>query len=147
MTRVAEKHPKVIAYVKNQGLGFEVPYRDGSVPRTYIPDFIVLVDDGGDKPLRLIIEIKGYRDEDMKLKSETMKTQWVPGVNNLRQFDRWAFEEFRDVYEISKEFEAVIERAISKGPEADIGVAKALAMKGGMEPELEDIPRRREDVQ
>ena len=113
MARVAEKHPKVLAYVKNQGMGFEVPYRDGtSNPRTYIPDFIVLVDDGGDEPLHLIIEIKGYRGEDVKLKSETMKTQWVPGVNNLGQFGRWAFEEFRDVYEISKEFDAVIERAI-----------------------------------
>jgi len=133
--------------VKNQGLDFKVTDRDGSVPRTYIPDFIVLVDDGGDEPLHLIIEIKGYRGEDVKLKSETMKSRWVPGVNNLGRFGRWAFEEFRDVYEISREFDAVIERAIFKGTEADISVAKALAMKGGTEPELEDIPRRREDVQ
>lgn len=146
MARVAEKHPRVIAYVKNQGLGFEVPYRDGSVPRIYIPDFIVLVDDGGDEPLHLIIEIKGYRGEDVKLKSETMKTQWVPGVNNLNKFGRWAFEEFRDVYEISKEFDAVIERAIAKGSGADISVAGALAARGGTEPQLDDIPRRREEL-
>ena len=113
MARVAEKHPKVIAYVKNQGLGFEVPYRDGSVRRTYIPDFIILVDDGVGDPFQLVIEIKGFRGEDMKLKSETMKTQWVPGVNNHGMFGRWAFEEFRDVYEISREFDAAIERAIS----------------------------------
>jgi type III restriction enzyme len=34
------------AYVKNHNLGMEVPYRYGSQTRKYIPDFIVLVDDG-----------------------------------------------------------------------------------------------------
>ena len=50
-----------LAYVKNQGLNFEVPYRDGATPRRYCPDFIVRIDDGGDEPLNLIVEIKGYR--------------------------------------------------------------------------------------
>ena len=68
--RVAEAHPRVKAYVKNHNLGFEVPYRYGAEMRTYLPDFIVLVDDGhGDEnPLHLIVEIKGYRGEDAKVK-------------------------------------------------------------------------------
>ena len=44
--RVAEAHPRVRAYVKNHNLGLEVPYRYGSETRKYLPDFIVLVDDG-----------------------------------------------------------------------------------------------------
>ena len=32
-------------YVKNHGLGLEVPYVYGSEKRTYIPDFIVKIDD------------------------------------------------------------------------------------------------------
>lgn len=44
--RVAEAHPRVRSYAKNQGLGLEVPYRLGTVSRTYLPDFVVLVDDG-----------------------------------------------------------------------------------------------------
>ena len=44
--RVAESHPRVMSYVKNQGLGLEVPYLHGSTPRKYIPDFIVQIDDG-----------------------------------------------------------------------------------------------------
>ena len=44
--RVAEAHPRVKAYVKNQNLGLEVPYRSGSETRAYIPDFVLLVDDG-----------------------------------------------------------------------------------------------------
>ena len=41
--RVVESHPAVMAYVKNHNLGLEVPYLYGSVPRKYIPDFIVQV--------------------------------------------------------------------------------------------------------
>jgi type III restriction enzyme len=100
--RVAEAHPKVKAYVKNHNLGLEVPYRYGSETRRYLPDFIVLVDDGHgeEDPLHLIVEIKGYRREDAKEKKATMETYWVPGVNHLGKFGRWAFAEFTDVYEI-----------------------------------------------
>ena len=86
--RVAEAHPRVRAYVKNHSLGLEVPYRYGSEMRRYLPDFIVLVDDGhGDEDLlHLIVEIKGYRREDAKEKKATMDTYWVPGVNNLGNY-------------------------------------------------------------
>ncbi|MEK6746132.1 MAG: DEAD/DEAH box helicase family protein [Pseudomonadota bacterium] len=112
--RVAEQHPKVISYVKNQGLGLEVPYKDGVMSRIYIPDFIVQIDDGHgkDNPLNLVVEVKGYRHENVKLKSETMRTQWVPGVNNLGTYGRWSFEEFSDVFEMDKEFKALIARVI-----------------------------------
>jgi type III restriction enzyme len=55
-----------MAYVKNHNLGFDVPYRYGSENRIYRPDFIVLVDDGHEDPLHLVVEIKGYRGEDAK---------------------------------------------------------------------------------
>ena len=73
----------VRAYVKNHNLGLEVPYRYGSEMRKYLPDFIVLVDDGhgADDLLHLVVEIKGYRREDAKEKKSTMETYWVPGVN------------------------------------------------------------------
>ena len=121
LARVAEQHPRVICYVKNQGLGLEIPYKDGSMARSYIPDFIVQIDDGrgaGD-PLHLVGEVKGYRQENVKLKSETMRTQWVPGVNNLGTFGRWAFDEFSDVYDMDKEFKALIEKVLAEKPEGD----------------------------
>ena len=108
--RVAEAHSRVRAYVKNHGLGLEVPYRRGSEAHTYIPDFIVLVDDGRgeDDPLHLIVEIKGYRGEDAKDKKATMDTYWVPGVNRLGDFGRWAFAEFTDVHEIETGFDRLV---------------------------------------
>lgn len=109
--RVAEAHPQVMAYVKNHNLGLEVPYRYGSEMRTYLPDFIVQVDDGqgADDLLNLIVEIKGYRREDAKDKKNTMDAYWVPGVNNLGLYGRWAFAEFADVYEMQDDFASKVE--------------------------------------
>jgi type III restriction enzyme len=114
--RVAESHPKVRAYVKNHNLGLEVPYRYGSGMRKYLPDFIVLVDDGHgpDDPLHLVVEIKGYRHEDAKEKKSTMDTYWVPGVNHLGTYGRWAFAEFTEVYRIEADFKAKIESEFDK---------------------------------
>jgi type III restriction enzyme len=112
--RVVEEHPKVLSYVKNHNLGLEVPYQYGSGTRTYIPDFIVHVDDGHEDPLNLIVEIKGYRREDAKDKKTTMETYWIPGVNNLKSYGRWAFAEFTDVYAMQDEFRAKVEKEFNK---------------------------------
>ena len=114
--RVAEAHPQVRAYVKNHGLGLEVPYRFGSETRKYLPDFIVRVDDGHgpDDLLNLVVEIKGYRGEDAVEKKSTMDTYWVPGVNHLGSYGRWAFAEFTEVYEIESEFKDRVEGEFNK---------------------------------
>jgi type III restriction enzyme len=114
--RVAESHPKVISYVKNHNLGLEVPYRYGSENRKYWPDFIIQVDDGhGTRdPLNLIVEIKGYRREDAKEKKSTMETYWVPVVNHLGSYGRWAFAEFTEVYRIEADFEAKVASEFAK---------------------------------
>jgi type III restriction enzyme len=127
LCRVVESHPQVRAYVKNHNLGLEVPYRYGSETRTYLPDFIVLIDDGhgDDDLLHLVVEIKGYRGEDAKIKKGTMDTYWIPGVNNRGRYGRWAFAEFTDVYamepeleeKIRAEFDDMLERIHHRGTE------------------------------
>ena len=139
--RVAEAHPRVRAYVKNHNLGLEVPYRCGSEMRAYIPDFIVLVDDGhgDDDLLHLVVEIKGYRREDAKDKKSAMETYWAPGVNNLGRYGRWAFAEFADAYEIQSDFESKVKERFnemieSKASAATRPGAARLATAGGTEP-------------
>ncbi len=114
--RVAEAHPQVLAYAKNHNLGLEVPYRLGSETHRYLPDFIVQIDDGqgADDPLNLIVEIKGFRGEDVKDKQATMETYWIPGVNNLGTHGRWAFAEFGDVYQIEADFKAKVEEEFDR---------------------------------
>ena len=118
LCRVVETHPRVTAYVKNHGLGLEVPYRYGSEMRRYLPDFVVLVDDGhgDDDLLHLVIEIKGYRREDAREKKATMETYWVPAVNGLGTHGRWAFAELTDVYEIEKSFDAIVSGRAAVSP-------------------------------
>ncbi|MHB1669653.1 BPTD_3080 family restriction endonuclease [Thiomonas sp.] len=118
--RIAESHPKVVAYTKNHNLGLEVPYRYGSEVRKYLPDFIVLVDDGHgpEDLLHLVVEIKGYRREDAKEKKSTMETYWIPGVNNLKTYGRWAFAEFTDVFLMESDFKAKVENEFNKMIEA-----------------------------
>jgi len=108
--RVLDHHPRVRRWVKNQALGFEVPYRLGGVARRYIPDFIVVVDDGrgDDDLLQLVCEVKGYRGEDANVKKSTMETFWVPGVNNSGRFGRWGFAEFRKVFEMETDFDSAV---------------------------------------
>lgn len=104
--RIVEEHPSVRAYVKNQGLGFEVPYLSGSVVRKYIPDFIVRIDDGHgpDDLLNLVVEIKGQETGNSDDKKATMETYWVPGVNNLKTYGRWDFVQLTDLYSMQDDF-------------------------------------------
>ena len=112
--RVAEAHGQVISYVKNHSLGLEIPYRYGSETRKYRPDFIVRLNDGQEDPLNLVVEIKGRRGEDAKEKKLTMDTYWIPGVNNLRSYGRWAFVEFKDVFEMQHDFAQKVEEEFNK---------------------------------
>jgi type III restriction enzyme len=123
--RVAEAHARVRAYVKNHNLHFEVPYQFGSTARHYRPDFIVDVDDGRgpEDPLHLVVEIKGYRGEDAKEKKSAMETYWVPGVNRLGTYGRWAFAEFTDVYRIESDFEAKVAAHFDRMIECVAGAA------------------------
>jgi type III restriction enzyme len=118
--RVVEAHPATISYVKNQALGFEVPYLDGSVSRKYLPDFIVRLDDGRgpEDPLNLVIEIKGVKNLTAQVKAETMRALWVPGVNNLGSFGRWSFGEFRDGLAIERDYEELVQGLLARSRQA-----------------------------
>lgn len=111
-----DTHPRVVAYAKNHGLMFEVPYRCGAEPRRYRPDFIVRVDDGRGGEVNLVLEVKGYRGHDAMLKATTMRQQWVPGVNRLGRFGRWAFAELREIHDFGPALDAAIEEACAAVP-------------------------------
>jgi type III restriction enzyme len=114
--RVIENYPGVISYVKNQGMQFTVPYLTRAEPREYHPDFIVLLDDGHgpEDPLNLVVEIKGFRGQDAKDKARTMKTYWVPGVNDLQQFGRWGFLEITEPFTMEDDLSKYITKALDE---------------------------------
>ena len=104
--RVLEACGRVKSYVKNDHLGFVVPYMRGMDRHEYYPDFIVRLDSG----VNLVLEVKGFAGEDVRQKREAMETQWVPGVNRLGSFGRWAFAQFDDANEMEKKFNEFIQR-------------------------------------
>ena len=62
--QVAEAHPRVLAYVKNQGMQFEVPYMRRHHPAPLRPGFhrpTSMTDTALDDPLHLVAEVKGQR--------------------------------------------------------------------------------------
>ena len=112
-----EHLPVVHSYVKNQGLGFTVPYTIDGQQRAYIPDFIVRIDDGSapDDLLNLIVEVSGARRKDKDHKVSTMRNLWVPAVNTWGQVGRWRFIEVTDPWEAAGLIESVALEAASAG--------------------------------
>lgn len=90
-----EDMEEVRAYAKNQGIGFRIPYTCDGRAGNYYPDLIVKLEDGhGENDLlSLVLEVSGQKKKEKDAKVQTARTLWVPGVNNLGTFGRWAFLE------------------------------------------------------
>jgi type III restriction enzyme len=97
-----EEMDEVCAYVKNDHLGFVIPYTHEGQPHEFVPDFIVRIDDGHshDDLLNLIVEVSGQALDTKKAKCEAARTLWVPAVNNLGEFGRWRFIEIGDPWAV-----------------------------------------------
>ncbi len=103
----------LISYVKNQQLGFYIPYTLAGDEHNYIPDFIARIDDGRGKedPLNLIIEVSGQRDKDKEAKVSTARNLWVPGINNHGGFGRWGFIEISDPWDAKNTIRAGLNKS------------------------------------
>ena len=95
-----DTHPRVEAFVKNQGLGFAIPYLHDGGQHSYIPDFIVRLSNG----VHLILETKGWDDrEDVKSQAAA---RWVAAVNADGSFGEWRYAIAHDMNAIPGVIEA-----------------------------------------
>jgi type III restriction enzyme len=103
---------EVRCYVKNDHLGFYIPYSFNGRERRYHPDFIVRVDDGrgAEDLLNLILEVSGEALQEKDAKVSAAKSLWVPAVNNDGRFGRWDFIEIRDPWSAK----SAIRKSLSK---------------------------------
>jgi type III restriction enzyme len=115
LAQTLETMPEVLAYVKNQGLSFSIPYTIDGEEHQYVPDFIAHLDDGNgmDDPLQLVIEVSGAQRRDKEAKVATAQSLWVPGVNNLRTQGRWAFIECDDPWNAENVIRGEIRSAVT----------------------------------
>lgn len=81
---VLEKNKHVKAWAKNDHLGFEIIYIYDGVPRKYIPDFLIRLDNGK----QLVLETKGQDSLQNKAKRKALK-EWVDTVNSTGEFGEW----------------------------------------------------------
>ena len=100
MASVLEEMPEVVSYVKNQNLGFTIPYVLEGDERNYLPDFIVRVKTpSSNEVINLILEVSGEKRKDKVAKVETARNLWVPAVNNNGSFGHWEFIEITDPWD------------------------------------------------
>lgn len=81
---VIEKNPHVIAWAKNDHLGFEILYVFDGVVRKYLPDFLIQLDNGK----TLILETKGQETRRDKEKRKAL-SEWVSAVNSMGEYGEW----------------------------------------------------------
>ena len=92
-----ESNDDVHSYVKNDHLGFEIPYIHAGKSHQYLPDFLVRLkrpeDDDVDRTL--IIEVSGGRKSPgpTAAKAQTARNQWCTAVNNDGGWGRWGYIE------------------------------------------------------
>jgi type III restriction enzyme len=80
-----ESSPLVLAYAKNDHLGFQIHYLWQGARRRYLPDFLVRLANG----TTLVLEIKGQDSDQTQAKQAAMRS-WVEAVNTKGGFGRWA---------------------------------------------------------
>lgn len=95
--KTLEEIETVECYVKNQFLGFAIPYTKDGKDKQYFPDFIVRVK-SNHQPLKtkyLIIEISGMSNDKAE-KKWFVENRWIPAVNALKEkyeYPEWHFIE------------------------------------------------------
>jgi type III restriction enzyme len=117
LAQTLEEMAEVRAYVKNQNLGFAIPYTFNGEAHDYYPDFLVRINapwSSGDSPapmpscLNLILECTGQKKKDKEAKVTTAQSLWVPAVNNRGGFGRWAFLEIEDPWDAQNAIRAIL---------------------------------------
>lgn len=94
-----EQMTEVMTYVKNQNLGFSIPYEYQGVGRQYIPDFLIKLEMSDKSVLNLLLEVTGKKDDKKTIKIKTAREYWIPAINNNGRFGQWALLEVQDIHE------------------------------------------------
>ncbi len=109
-----EDMDEVIHYVKNDHLGFTIPYSYNGQEKNYVPDFILHVNDGHGPTdlLNFIVEVSGEAKDDKAQKVATARDMWVPAVNNHGGYGRWAFLQITDPWSAKAEIRKFLQKGV-----------------------------------
>ena len=115
--------PGVAAYVKNDHLGFGIPYVFKGHTHEYVPDFLLRLErkPGEDFDRVLIVEVSGglksaHSPGSVQIKAETAVNSWCAGVNNHGGFGRWGYVEVTNMATVRDDLNAAIEALYADKP-------------------------------
>ena len=106
-----DSHPGVKSWVKNDRLGFFIPYRNRGLPAKYVPDFIVVTDSGRN----VVVEIKGQKTDNADVKQKAAE-RWADAVNRLGDYGTWHCLLVTDPGRLGLELNAHTNAAWDEGP-------------------------------
>jgi len=121
LAMVLESHDDVAAYVKNDHLGFAIPYVHEGRTYQYVPDFLVRLHERiAGEPRTLIIEVSGgqksvHSPGTVKAKAETARFQWCRSVNTHGGFGRWGYVEIDNMPNAQSRVDFAIESLYADG--------------------------------
>ena len=116
---ILEGHGQVAAFVKNDHLGFEVPYVHQGRSHAYVPDFLAALHPDDDGVRRtLIIEVSGSQKSPgpTRAKADTARNQWCTAVNNHGGWGRWGYLEIGNMAEAGPQINQAIADLYADAP-------------------------------
>lgn len=84
---ILEKRGDVVAYAKNDHLGFQIYYMWAGSRRRYVPDFLIRFKSG----VTLALEIKGTDSPQNQAKRHALN-EWIQAINAAGGFGQWSWD-------------------------------------------------------
>ena len=110
---------RVAAYVKNDHLGFTIPYVHRGRTHSYLPDFLLRLEHvPGDVVRTLIVEVSGGQKSPgpTRVKASTARDSWCAAVNNHGGFGRWGYLEITTMDGVRGVLAAAIDALYADAP-------------------------------
>jgi type III restriction enzyme len=91
-----DRNDNVLAWAKNDHLGFEIGYVYQGIVKKYRPDYLIRLTNG----TTLVLEVKGQDSQENKTKREFL-AEWTKAVNTHGGFGTWAWDVSRHVKDVA----------------------------------------------
>ncbi len=115
-----EANDDVHSYVKNDHVGFEIPYVHAGKSHRYIPDFLARLKkrEHDDVDRTLVIEVSGGQKSPgpTTAKAQTARNEWCTAVNNDGGWGRWGYTEIDSMLDAEGRIAAAVELLYADAP-------------------------------
>ena len=94
VAQALDANPAVSRWIRNERLGWSIPYRWGGQTKQYEPDFVAVIPLKNGRELHLVIEVKGQEYPMDAEKRRWTEEYWIPAVNGDPEYRRqgtWAY--------------------------------------------------------